>query len=170
VIVDHMFRDPETGELGWRFEATVDLIDETPALVAFQLTAPRGADITRLQREFRWASPLDIVMRMVPQLLARGIDPLNYELPVEDFPKSADLPETSTARLDDDFLETIAREYLACGRGYAKRMAEHYSVSPRTVVSWVEKARRRGILSPVKQGAHGGEIVPRRTRSADDRD
>jgi hypothetical protein len=27
VIVDHMFVDPDTGELGWRIEATIDLVD-----------------------------------------------------------------------------------------------------------------------------------------------
>jgi len=164
VIVDHMFRDPESGALGWWIQATIDLVNGTPALVDMHLTVPGGADIARLQREFRWASPLDIVMLTVPQLLERGLDPFDYDFPVGDFPKSADLTEPGTARLDDEFLESIVREYLACGRGYAKTMARHYSVSPRTVVSWIEKARRRGILSPVRQGAHGGEIVPRAQR------
>jgi len=37
-------------------------------------------------------------------------------------------------------------------------------VSQRTVVSWVEKARRRGILTRVRPGSYGGEIVPRTKR------
>lgn len=165
VIVDHMFVDPDTHEVGWHIEATVDLIDQTPALTALTIRTPGGADIVRLQREFRWASPLDIVMMIVPHLLERGIDPFAYDYPVEDFPRSAELDDTTTARLDDEFLETVAREYLALGRGYAKKMAVHYSVSPRTVVSWIEKARRRGILTAVRQGSRGGEIVPRAKRS-----
>ena len=34
------------------------------------------------------------------------------------------------------------------------------------VVSWVEKVRRRGILTKVPAGSHGGEDVPRSRRPA----
>jgi hypothetical protein len=48
-------------------------------------------------------------------------------------------------------------------------MAAERHVSPRTVVSWIEKARRRGILTRVPQGGYGGEIIPRSRRPKDSR-
>lgn len=103
----------------------------------------------------------------VPILLDRGIDPFAYDLPVDGFPESAALGAKSNEPLTDVFLEAIAREYLARGRGYAAAMAQERHVSPRTVVSWVEKARRRGILTRVPQGGVGGTIVPRTRRRPD---
>ncbi len=164
VIVDHRGVDPETGELQWHFAATIDLVDDEPAIVRFEAVSPRGLDVVRVQREFRWASPLEIVTRTVPILLARGIDPFAYELPVTGFPEAADLGQPVNAQLTDEFLESMAREYLTIGRGYAQRIARERQVSPRTVVSWIEKARRRGILTRVPQGGFGGEIVPRSRR------
>ena len=41
----------------FRFEATVDLVDGTPALVELVARAARGLDLARLQREFRWSTP-----------------------------------------------------------------------------------------------------------------
>jgi transposase len=68
--------------------------------------------------------------------------------------------------LSDPFLEEIAREYLRIGRGYARAIASERHVSERTVVSWVEKARRRGILTRVPPGSFGGTIVPKSRRRA----
>lgn len=164
VIVDYQYVDPQTHELAYRFEATIDLVDESPALTSMSLVAARGLDIVRLQREFRWASPVDIITRSVPVMLARGLDPFAVDLPTEGFPESADLQVPVNAPLTDGFLEEIARDYLIRGRGYAKAIAAERQVSPRTVVSWVEKARRRGILTRVPAGGFGGEIVPARQR------
>jgi transposase-like protein len=61
-------------------------------------------------------------------------------------------------RLSSEFLEDIAREYLTLGPGYSRTLSISYQVSPRTVVSWVEKARSRGILSPAQPGRHGGQM------------
>lgn len=59
-------------------------------------------------------------------------------------------------KLTDDFLTTIADRYLKLGRGYVKTLAAEYSTSPRTVRSWIDKARERGILGPsVGQGKIG---------------
>lgn len=164
VIVDHCSVDPDTGEQQWLFEATIDLRDGAPALVRMDARVPGGFDTHRVQREFRWASPLEVVQVTVPQLLAKGIDPFAYDLPVTGFPNAANLNGPSNGPLSDDFLEGIAREYLAIGRGYARTIAEQRHVSQRTVVSWVEKARRRGILTRVPAGSHGGQIVPRSRR------
>ena len=60
--------------------------------------------------------------------------------------------------------EQVARDYLAIGRGYATAMSIEHGVSPRTVVSWVEKARQRGILTPVPKGGFGGRVVSKRRR------
>jgi hypothetical protein len=164
VIVDHQFVDPATGRRGWLIEATIDLIDDEPALVRMNAHVPDGIDPYRMQREFRWASPLEVVAQGVPSLLERGIDPFDFDLPIDGFPKAAELGEPVNAPLSDAFLEEVAREYLAIGRGYATAIAADRHVSPRTVVSWIEKARRRGILTRVPQGGVGGRIVPRAKR------
>lgn len=164
VIVDHLSIDPATGEPEWHIEATVDLIDGELVVTNLQVTASKGLDLIRLQREFLWATPVNIIGRGVPHLLEKGIDPFAYDLPVGGFPQAADLGQPVNERLTEEFLEDIAREYLARGRGYAKAMAAERHVSPRTVVSWVEKARRRGILMYVPKGAYGGEIIPKGRR------
>jgi hypothetical protein len=119
-----------------------------------------------MQREFRWASPLEVVRVGVPTLLARGIDPFDHDLPLSGFPEATALTGPANERLTDGFLEEIAHEYLAIGRGYARAIAAERGVSERTVVSWVEKARRRGILTRVTPGSYGGEVVPRSRRRA----
>ena len=164
VIVDHMFVEPDTGELGWLIEATIDLLDGDPALVRMNAHVPGGLDPYRMQREFRWASPLELVRDGVPVLLGRGIDPFDVDLPLSGFPEAAALDRPSNQPLTDTFLEEIAREYLSIGRGYARAIAAERRVSERTVVSWVEKARKQGILTRVRPGSFGGEIVPKSKR------
>lgn len=160
LMIDLVNLHPADGSVIWEVEATVDLCRGEPRVVRVVVAEPGGLDHVRLQREFRWASPLDLVRRAVPALLARGIDPFKYEFPAEGFPKAAELTTDSAWRLTDDFLEEIARRYLDLGRGYARTIASERSVTPRTAVSWVEKARRRGILSRVPRGSHGGHITP----------
>lgn len=160
VIVDHMFVDPDTGALGWLVEAMIDLIDGAPALVRISVHVPEGMDPHRMQREFRWASPLEIVKDGVPGLLRQGLDPFDFEFPLTGYPQAAQLDRPSNEQLSDRFLEEIARQYLAVGRGYARVIAAERHVSERTAVSWVEKARRRGILTRVPPGSFGGKIVP----------
>jgi hypothetical protein len=160
VTIDLVNLHPMDGSVIWALITTVDLCRGEPRLVQVVAEAPGGLDHVRLQREFRWASPVDIVRRGVPALLARGIDPFQYEFPADGYPKSAELQTDAAWRLTDDFLEEIARRYLDIGRGYARTIASERSVTPRTAVSWVEKARRRGILSRVPRGSHGGQIIP----------
>ena len=155
-----MYVDPETGRVEWLIEATIDLVDGEPALVRMNAHAPGGLDPYRMQREFRWASPVDVVRVGVPGLLDRGIDPFSFDLPLTGFPQAAELGRPSNEQLSDAFLEEIAREYLTIGRGYAKAIAAERHVSQRTVVSWVEKARRRGILTHVRPGSYGGADRP----------
>ena len=164
VIVDHVSVDPETGKREWVIEATIDLVDGAPALTRMNVHVPGGLDPYRMQREFRWASPLEVVRVGVPTLLARGIDPFEHDLPLSGFPEAAALAGPTNERLTDRFLEDVAREYLAIGRGYARAIAAERGVTQRTVVSWVEKARRRGILTRVAPGSYGGELVPRSRR------
>lgn len=160
VIVDHMCVDPESGELVWLIEATIDLVDDSPALIRMNAHSPGGINPHWMQREFRWASPLEIITLGVPELLDRGVDPFGIDLPLTGFPEAATFSRPVNEPLSDRFLEGIAREYLAIGRGYAKAIASERQVSQRTVVSWVEKARERGILTRVPPGSIGGEIVP----------
>lgn len=100
----------------------------------------------------------------VPILLERGIDPFDADLPLSGFPEAAALARPPNQPLTDTFLEEIAREYLSIGRGYARAIAAERRVSERTVVSWVEKARKQGILTRVRPGSYGGEIVPKSKR------
>lgn len=164
VTVDLLFVDPETGEKQWSFEAVVDHDDEL-VIRSLAMWSRDGLDVVRLQHEFRWATPLDIVGRLVPKLLADGADIYSVDLPVTGFPEAAGSPHDSTGALTDEFLESIAREYLNLGRGYADELATRFLVSKRTIVSWIEKARRRGILSPVRPGQFGGHIIPAAERS-----
>ena len=47
----------------------------------------------------------------------------------------------------DEFLETIACQYLIRDRGYAASLATEYFVTPRTVVSWGGEGPRPGACS-----------------------
>ncbi|MDD2859119.1 MAG: hypothetical protein PHU75_10660 [Candidatus Nanopelagicales bacterium] len=167
VIVDHLNTDPSTGAVIRHIQATIGLVDGEPALIRMDARDPGGMDPYRMQREFRWASPLEVVRTGVPALLARGIDPFTFDLPLTGFPEAAEFMQPPNAQLSPDFLESIAREYLAIGRGYARAIAAERHVSERTVVSWVEKARRQGILTRVPSGSYGGQIVPRSRRRPD---
>lgn len=160
VIIDWVRVEVSTGEEQVRIEATVDLVDNKPAIVGMSFVAPAGLDTTDLQREFRWNTPLDIVNGLLPRLLREGVDPYDTDLPFTGFPAAALQPMRRRRYLSDEFLTMIAREYLVRGRGYASSLAREYFVSPRTVVSWVEKARARGMLSaPPRRGAVGGKMV-----------
>lgn len=161
VVVDWVFTEESTGDVRVRIEATVDLIGDAPAIVQMTFDSPVGLDIAKLQCEFRWATPLEVVTGLMPTLIAEGLDPYAEEIPVTGFPAVAVQPtRRRQGSLSDEFLETIAREYLARGRGYASSLADDYYVTPRTVISWVEKARARGLLSaPPRRGAVGGRLL-----------
>lgn len=160
VIVNWVSVDQSTGEEDVRVEARVDLVDGAPAIVSMSLVSGAGLDLVALQRDFRWASPLAVVTGILPELIAAGADPFAVDLPVTGFPAVAAKPVRRRGILTDEFLGTIAREYLVRGRGYATSLAREYYVTPRTVVSWVEKARARGLLSsPPSRGAVGGHLV-----------
>jgi len=164
VVLDLVEVDPRTGAETWRFEATVDLVDGEPALCHVELHSTDGLDTLRLQREFRWMTPVDAVRRIAPAMLADGLDPFVQDFPFTGYPHVARERDLVDGRLTDEFLEDVATEYLAWGRGYADRMAAEHQVSRRTVVGWVVKARERGILSQVRPGQFGGELVPRSQR------
>ena len=165
VIVDWVKVDPATGEEQVRVEARVDLVNGKPEIVTMSFTAESGLDLVELQRDFRWASPLNAVTGILPRVIASGTDPFSVALPLSGFPAVAIQPLRRRGVLSDEFLTTIAREYLARGRGYAASLAQDYVVTPRTVVSWVEKARERGILSaPPSSGAVGGKLLAKPKR------
>ena len=165
VIVDWVKVDPATGEEQVRVEARVDLVNGKPEIVTMSFTAESGLDLVELQRDFRWASPLNAVTGILPRVIATGTDPFSVALPLSGFPAVAIQPLRRRGVLSDEFLTTIAREYLARGRGYAASLAQDYVVTPRTVVSWIEKARERGILSaPPSSGAVGGKLLAKPKR------
>jgi hypothetical protein len=167
VIVDHVNVHPQSGELVWIVEARVDLVHGQPELVSVHMEAKPCLDPVMLQRFFRWATPVEIVRRTVPTLLERGIDPYLHEYPLEGYPDAAELDRRHSNKLSHDFLEEVARQYLEIGRGYARVIAQQRGVSERTVVSWVQKARKRGILSPVRPGQYGGRLIPADEHTSD---
>lgn len=168
VVVDWVCVEPETGEESVRIQARVDLVGEEPVIVEMSLTARDGLDLAALQQEFRWASPLEVVTGILPRLIAAGEDPYSADIPTTGFPAAAIRPALLRRRLTDEFLTTIAREYLARGRGYPASLAAEYGVTPRAVVNWVEKARARGLLSPPPtRGAVGGKLIPAVPEAAD---
>lgn len=168
VIVDWVSIEPGTGDEAVRVESRVDMVGGQPAIVEMVLTARDGLDVVALQRDFRWASPLEVVTGVLPRLIAAGEDPFSAELPVAGFPAAAFQPVSRRGTLTDEFLTTIAREYLARGRGYARSLAAEYFVTPRAVVSWVEKARARGLLSaPPARGATGGRLIEKQASRND---
>lgn len=162
LVVDIAEVDGASGTVVWKVEATVDLCDEVPALVGMHFVSSRGIDTDVTQREFRWATPVEIVSITVPELMSAGIDPFRFEYPLAGYPNAARVERSAPTRLTDDFLTEIAYRYVKIGRGYAKTIARQRDVSPRTVVSWVEKARERGILSATTPGAAGGVVTRER--------
>lgn len=157
---------PRSGNDVCVVEATVDLVGDEPAVVSVVVRADNGINPRVLQAKFRWATPLDVVTKTVPQLLARGEDPFHHDFATHDYPDAANIDRQPRHRLSDEFLEDIARRYVDLGRGYAEIIADERDVSPRTVVSWVEKARARGILSAARPGAISGNVVPAELRPA----
>lgn len=164
LIVDHVNIDPESGECTWCIEARVDLVDDMPHLTDTRLSGKPCLDPVHLQRFFRWATPVEIVRLAVPRLLASGIDPYTHEFPTDGYPDAAAIIKNATNALSDDFLEQIAGEYVVIGHGYARTIARQRGVSERTVVSWVQKARERGILAQTTPGRRTREVVPREQR------
>ena len=152
VVLDILSRSPE-GATAWCIEATVSCIDGEPRITRAAFEAADGLDARRLQAEFRWATPLDVVTRTVPQLISAGRDIYSHDFAPRGYPDAAELIRAPQRRLSDAFLLDVAQRYVDSGRGYAATLAEHYRVSPRTVVSWVEKARQRGLLTALERTA-----------------
>ena len=144
----------DDGWVTWSVEAAVGLKDDRPVLLRICIEAgeslPDGLDTLELQRSFRWNTPVEIVTRMVPNLVERGSDPFHFDYPRDGYP---DVTQPRPGhRLTHEFLVDVARNYLSAEPPYAKTLAAHYNVTPRTVVSWVEKARQRGILEGGTKG------------------
>ncbi len=164
VVVDIIETDPTTGSTIWSVEARVDLHDGHPALISMHVESSTSLDPDFMQQQFRWSTPLDIVTVTIPELLVAGIDPFRYYYPRDGYPEAAHVERSAPTRLTDEFLTEIATRYVMLGRGYAKTIAAQRNVSPRTVVSWIERARARGILSATIPGAVGGQVIDRRPK------
>jgi len=152
LIVDHVNVDPENGVRLWCVEARIDLVLGRPELVEVQLQGNPFLDPVHLQRFFRWATPIEVVRVTVPSLLEKGVDPFKYDYSINGYPDSANVERKPTNRLSDEFLQEVVRQYVEVGHGYANTIARQRGVSPRTVISWVEKARKRGFLGPTTPG------------------
>ena len=146
VVLSHV--DSASGQETWRFEATVELLDGKPQVTRYDLKNIEGFNPVFMEKMFRWGTPLLIVTSHLPDLISDGVDIWEAEIPF-DARSNAD-PETG--RLHDDFLMHIVEDYERIGSGYAKELSALYGVAPRTVVSWMEKARKRGLAAPATQG------------------
>lgn len=152
LLVDHVNTDAETGTCISLVEAIVDLVGGDLAVVEVRLKGNPKLDIDFLQRFFRWGTPLDIVRKLIPSLLENGVNPYEHWYPTDGFPDASVIGRKQNARLSDEFLKDIARQYVEIGKGYARVIADQKGVSERTVVSWIEKARKRGILEQTVSG------------------
>lgn len=155
LVLDVQSVDPQTGSLEWRVEGHMMLVDGRPRLTAVQVQNPSGIDPDYMETFFRWHTPLEVIHVTVPELVRCGEDPFVYEYPAKGYPDAANLGRHRLTRLTDEFLSEIAGQYRSIGRGYAATIAQEYGVSRRTVVSWVEKARKRGILGKTTPGKLG---------------
>ena len=152
VEVDLVHKEEINNSVVWVVVAKIALVNEAPSLVSLKMEGSPRLDPEHLQRFFRWRTPLEIVLHTVPQLIAKGVDPYSYDYATTGYPEAAFYDRPLNKRLSDEFLQTIAQMYSSIGRGYACAIAGEYGVSRRTVVSWVEKARKRGLLPPTKAG------------------
>ena len=159
LILDIIEVSSDGTHLLWTVEATLGLVEGAPRLVAVQFQHPSGIDVHSMRREFRWATPVEVVTRTVQALMASGIDPFAHDYATTGYPDAAEVRRAPSRELSAEFLEEVARRYLALGRGYADELAHEYSVSRRTAISWIEKARKRGILTATRPGAVGGHIA-----------
>ena len=159
LVIDNINVDPESGVRTWSIEAHVDLVNDQPELTGIQLSGDPCLDPIRLQRFFRWATPLEIVRETIPALMAKGIDPFRHEFATDGYPDAANTDRKPTTRLSDEFLQEIARQYVEVGHGYARAIAQQRGVSRRTVISWVEKARKRGFLAPTTPGRRNRRVI-----------
>ena len=158
VALSLKWTDTSNDEVVFFCEATIELIDDEPKITNMELSSVDGLTPAVLQNNFRWQTPLDVVKISVPILIENNIDPFDYNYAVEGYPKIASLGQPIKYDLSDEFLHEIATEYLEIGRGYAKEIASRRGVSERTVVSWIQKARSRNILSSVSKGKAGGHL------------
>lgn len=146
VVLSHV--DSASGQETWRFEATAELVDGQPKVTRYDLKNIKGFNPVFMEKMFRWGTPLHIVTSHLPDLISDGVDIWEAEIPV-DARSNAD---PITGQLHDDFLLHIVGEYERIGRNYAQELAALYGVAPRTVVSWMEKARKRGLAAPANRG------------------
>jgi transposase-like protein len=152
--------------LAFKATAEVAMLNGAPRLIRMDVSSPVGLIPSILQASFRWQSPIDVVTVTVPALLKAGIDPYAFQLPTEGYPEAAmAINLNDKTRLTDEFLEGVVKAYLESGRGYAKKIAVSRGVSERTVVSWIQKARARGILSKTRPGSRGGELTSARKKT-----
>jgi hypothetical protein len=65
---------------------------------------------------------------------------------------------TRSPKTDADYAEFAAR-YVAALRPRKWRLAQHHSVSAKTVSDWIAEARQRNLLTKTKRGVEGGELT-----------
>ena len=76
-----------------------------------------------------------------PVVIAAGSDPLTEPVPMQFWAPPGRQDLTS------GFLEEIAQQYHELGYGYANILARKYATTPRTVRSWVDRAKKIGIIT-----------------------
>jgi hypothetical protein len=151
IRVDYL--DADTREPYVSVEGVVDAVDGRPALTGVTFDAPGGIHLPSWQREWRWSWLLDQALQSFQQ---------DHRAAVDEYLAHVGRPHDLT----DGFLATIAADYLTIGRGYARTIARREHKSERTVRSWIELARARGLLThPPDAGAVGGRLTARGRRA-----
>ena len=145
IAIDIQERDG-LGRLLWQVDVTVDLVGDELSVTHAVFHADNGLDLRKLQLHFRWQTPIDIATHLIPKVIKESGQIENFDLPLDGFPDAVLPGKRIYNNLTDEFLAQIVWHKRQVGKGYAKSLAEARGVPVRTVISWMEKAKRRGLL------------------------
>lgn len=147
IVIDNVFVDDD-GDIVWNIQAKIDFVDGEPKMTSLLIEEKEGMNPITYSKLFRWGTSVAIVQNILPQLIQAGKDIFSEWLPIN----SVEVPALERGRLNDEFLSHIVWLYENVGSGYETVLARRFGVSPRTVVSWMEKARKRGLAAPAVKG------------------
>lgn len=147
LVIDNVMIGDD-GDVIWHIQATVRLVGNQPMMTALSIREDHGMNPVTYSTLFRWGTPIALVWNVIPDLIATGVDIWAHYLPTD----APELSPRQNRKLSDEFLRFIVNEYERIGSGYQIELSRRFGVSTRTVVSWMEKARSRGLAAPATKG------------------
>jgi hypothetical protein len=145
---------------------------------AITRTLVKAVPVTLLEREarrlLRWAAtdlggridlgpgahPMAVSIAVPPDLVQSAARDQDY---VDRLSSHATRPDRSRTR-DDRWYAQLAAAYVAAleaGEATNRALARDWGFSEATIRNAVWEARRRGFLTPTKQGRQGGQLTPK---------